>query len=83
MQGVFGFDSALLILKAGGKVRRLGWPREMWLHISHTLYRHHHGIPELAVYTQDGPMGFVATTYDLLATDWTAETHNLPKEENG
>lgn len=90
MRGVFGFDSALLILKAGGRVKRLAWPANHWMAIEKKtllLVTDSVTATDFVVIRPDGYsqdfFGFsgACLTLDLLAEDWTAEcTTDLPKE---
>lgn len=75
MAGVFGFDSAILILKAGGRVRRNGWGQNgNWLQITTTKPSEHQFVASLQRSTSDGfTVPYTPTALDLLADDWTAE----------
>lgn len=86
MRGVFGFDSALLILKAGGRVKRLAWPANQWLRVDKQDLTHMNiQVRDIVASLPDGTeMEYAISTYDLLAGDWTAEcTTDLPKETDG
>lgn len=66
MGGVFSFDSALLILKAGGRVTRLAWGGgNKWV----SLHK-----DEFFLSTSDGFMSpYTPPTGAILADDWMAE----------
>lgn len=83
MKGCFGFDSAILILKAGGRVRRLSWEPYTWLKLHPTYYRIDLGhVPEIIQSRQDGgSQGYIPTCRDMICEDWTADSiHDLPKD---
>lgn len=75
MGGVFGFDSALLILKAGGRVTRLAWGgRGNWLQLRMTRPSAHQTLHTLQRSTSDGfSSPFTPELVDILAEDWMAE----------
>lgn len=88
MGGVFGFDSALLILKAGGRVSRLGWGGHgKWLNLIQPTAEARQRRPitsqaQLTVTTSHGhstPAELAQN--DLLAEDWYAEhLEYIPKD---
>lgn len=70
MAGAFGFDSAVLILKAGGRVRRMAWGQSgNWVHLMATIHS-----TTIQRTTSDGfSVPFTPTAVDILCDDWTAE----------
>lgn len=75
MAGAFGFDSAVLILKAGGRVRRMAWGGSgNWVHLKTTTPSDHQVLCTIQRTTSDGfSVPFTPTATDILCDDWTAE----------
>jgi hypothetical protein len=75
LMGVFGFDSALLILKAGGRVRRLGWGSNgNWLQLKQAKPNNHQVASSLMRSTSDGfEVPYTPSALDIMCCDWTAE----------
>lgn len=83
MKGCFGFDSAILILKAGGRVRRLSWEPGTWLRLYPSYHKMDLGHqPEILQCRADGGThGFIASCRDMICEDWTAaDPYDLPKD---
>lgn len=77
MKACFGFDSAILLIKAGARVKRLSWDRGTWLKLEANHYKTNIGnLPEIIRSNHD-ELGFshpyTPSARDLLAEDWTAE----------
>ena len=80
MGGVFGFDSALLILKSGGRVTRMAWGgRGKWLSVTEPSAEDRRRRPitaeaQMVITTSHGHQTPAELTQsDLLGNDWLAE----------